>query len=74
VFCDVSNALVASEVQWKIEDIAKGLKEIGGQRLPPALPLNVDLLGNTQRVFKFDTEVANRAVHLCMTKQKLDCA
>ena len=49
-------------------------KKNAGQRLPPTLPLNVDLLGNTQRVFKFDTEVANRAVHLCMTKQKLDCA
>ena len=46
-----------------------------GEWLSPSSHLsNIDLLGNTQRVFKFDTEVANRAVHLCMTKQKLDCA
>jgi len=28
---------------------------------------NVDLLGDTQRIFKFDTKVSNRAVNLGMS-------
>jgi hypothetical protein len=38
VFCDVSNALGASEVQWKIEDIAKGLKRMTGSVSRPPYP------------------------------------
>lgn len=38
MFCDVSNALVASEVQWKIEDIAKSLKRMAGSVCRPPYP------------------------------------
>ncbi len=33
---------------------------------------NVDLLGDAQRIFKFDTEVSDRAVNFGMPEQKLN--
>jgi len=33
---------------------------------------NVDLLGDAQRIFKFDAKVSDSAVNLCVSEQKLN--
>lgn len=46
----------------------------GGRLLPSAKRSDVDFLGDAQSVIELDTEVANRAVDLCVTEQKLNRA
>ena len=47
-----------------------------GERLvrPFANFSDVDLLGDAERILKFDAKIPNCAVHLGGAKQKLDCA
>ncbi len=40
--------------------------------MPSAKPLDVDLLGDAQRVVEFDPKVSDRAINLGVSKQELD--
>ncbi len=52
--------------EWRVWD--------GERRLPSARLSDVDPLSDAQRIFKFDAEITNRAVHLGVAEQKLDRA
>lgn len=74
MFGDVSDALLSVKVPRKCQPRQLFLVKKGERLPPPAQPSDVDLVSDTQGVFKFDTEVAHCAIHRDMTKQDLDRA
>lgn len=63
-FNDVSDAHRCPEVQRKIDNQTTKDARNGGRLSPPAYSSYVDLFGDTQCVFQFDTQVSDCAVHL----------